>query len=152
MEGADSGSLCVIFDAMDNRNTSLILFSAVFLLLGFLLGRVTAPPPHGPHAKMKGPATCDPSGLAEDYVWVSEDAEDVQIMVVSDAAFEGDTAFALPGGGTVNVIRNGEEMEVEVDMDALMEDVEKRVTVTREEAADGSVRVEKRVIVVRDED
>lgn len=135
---------------MDNRNTSLILFSAVFLLLGFLLGRVTAPPPHGPHAKMKGPATCDPSGLADEFVWVSEDAEDVQIMVVSDEAFEGDTAFALPGGGTVNVIRNGEEMEV--DMDALMEDAEKRVTVTREEAADGSVRVEKRVIVVRDED
>ena len=101
---------------------------------------------------MKGPATCDPSGLAEDYVWVSEDAEDVQVMVVSDEAFEGDTAFALPGGGTVNVIRNGEEMEVEVDMDALMEDAEKRVKVTREEAADGSVRVEKRVIVVRDED
>ncbi|MEC7693182.1 MAG: hypothetical protein VX446_02250 [Bacteroidota bacterium] len=137
---------------MDNRNTSLFLFSAVFLLLGFLLGRVTAPPPHGPHAKMKGPATCDPSGLADEFVWVSEDAEDVQIMVVSDEAFEGDTAFALPGGGTVNVIRNGEEMEVEVDMDALMEDAEKRVTVTREEAADGSVRVEKRVIVVRDED
>ena len=137
---------------MDNRNTSLILFSAVFLLLGFLLGRVTAPPPHGPHAKLKGPATCDPSGLADEFVWVSEDAEDVQIMVVSDEAFEGDTAFALPGGGTVNVIRNGEEMEVEVDMDALMEDAEKRVTVTREEAADGSVRVEKRVIVVRDED
>ena len=137
---------------MDNRNTSLILFSAVFLLLGFLLGRVTAPPPHGPHTKMKGPATCDPSGLADEFVWVSEDAEDVQIMVVSDEAFEGDTAFALPGGGTVNVIRNGEEMEVEVDMDALMEDAEKRVTVTREEAADGSVRVEKRVIVVRDED
>lgn len=137
---------------MDNRNTSLFLFSAVFLLLGFLLGRVTAPPPHGPHAKMKGPATCDPSGLADEFVWVSEDAEDVQIMVVSDEAFEGDTAFALPGGGTVNVIRNGEEMEVEVDMDALMEDAGKRVTVTREEAADGSVRVEKRVIVVRDED
>ena len=137
---------------MDNRNTSLILFSAVFLLLGFLLGRVTAPPPHGPHAKMKGPATCDPSGLADEFVWVSEDAEDVQIMVVSDEAFEGDTAFALPGGGTVNVIRNGEEMEVEVALDALMEDAEKRVTVTREEAADGSVRVEKRVIVVRDED
>ena len=137
---------------MDNRNTSLILFSAVFLLLGFLLGRVTAPPPHGPHAKMKGPATCDPSGLADEFVWVSEDAEDVQVMVVSEEAFEGDTAFALPGGGTVNVIRNGEEMEVEVDMDVLMEDAEKRVTVTREEAADGSVRVEKRVIVVRDED
>ena len=137
---------------MDSRNTSLILFSAVFLLLGFLLGRVTAPHPHGPHAKMKGPATCDPSGLAEDYVWVSEDAEDVQVMVVSDDAFEGDTSFALPGGGTVNVVRNGEEMEVEVDMDALLEDAEKRVTVTREEGADGSVRVEKRVIVVRDED
>ena len=139
---------------MDTRNTSLILFSAVFLLLGFLLGRVTAPPPHGPHSKMKGPATCDPSGLTEDFVWVSEDAEDVQIMVVSDEAFEGDTAFSLPGGGMVNVIRNGEEMEVEVDMnmEALMEDAEKRVTVTREEAEDGSVRVEKRVIVVRDED
>ena len=101
---------------------------------------------------MKGPATCDPSGLAEDYVWVSEDAEDVQVMVVSDDAFEGDTSFALPGGGTVNVVRNGEEMEVEVDMDALLEDAEKRVTVTREEGADGSVRLEKRVIVVRDED
>ena len=38
----------------------------------------------------------------------------------------------------MNVIRNGEEMEVEVEMDALMEDAEKRVTVTREEAADGA--------------
>jgi len=137
---------------MDTRNTSLILFSAVFLLLGFLLGRVTAPPPFGPHVAKKGPATCDPTGLAEGFVWVSEGTEDVEVMVMSDEAFEGDTAFELPGGGMVNVVRNGEEVEVEVDMEAATGAVEKTVKVTRETGANGEVRVEKRVIVVRDED
>ena len=90
-------------------------------------------------------------------MWVGEGDTDDQVMMLSDEEFEGDTVFTLPGGGTVNVVRNGEEVEVEVEMDdvdleELMGDVEKRVRVTREEGADGEVRVEKRVIVVREEE
>ena len=141
---------------MDSKNTSLILFSAVFLLLGFLLGRVTAPQPHGPHALTKGPLTCDPSGLAEEFTWVSEDGEDMQVTVISEGDFEGDTVFALPGGGTVNVVRNGDEMEVEVEamagsMTGSESREESQVTVTRSQGVDGEVRIEKRVIVIQEE-
>ena len=88
---------CVIFDH-GQSNTSLILFSAVFSCLAFV------GPGHGTTStrtscQNEGPCHVRPKWLAEDYVWVSEDAEDVQVMVVSDEAFEGDTAFALPGGG-----------------------------------------------------
>ena len=139
---------------MDNKNTSLILFSAVFLLLGFLLGRVTAPPPHA--ALMKGPMTCDPSGLAEEFMWVSEGGESVQVMTIADGEFEGDTVFALPGGGTVNVVRRGGDMEVEVEATASQDpaaqgQMENQVTVTRTEGPDGEIRIEKRVIVVRED-
>ena len=66
--------------------------------------------------------------------------------------FEGDTVFELPGGGTVNVVRNGDEYEVEVEVDEMMEDAEKTVRVRRERGQDGEVRVEKRVIVVKEEE
>ena len=73
-------------------------------------------------------------------------------MMLSDTEFDGDTVFSLPGGGTVNVVRNGDEYEVEVEMEEGAEDVEKHVRVRRERGQDGEVRVEKRVIVVTEEE
>lgn len=123
---------------MDSKNTHLILFSAAFLVLGFVLGRVTGH--HGPR------------GGHGDFHWVDADDAEVQVMMLTDEAFEGDTVFELPGGGTVNVVRNGDEYEVEVEVDERMEDVEKTVRVRRERGQDGEVRVEKRVIVVKEEE
>jgi hypothetical protein len=123
---------------MDSKNTHLILFSAAFLVLGFVLGRVTGH--HGPH-----------EGHG-DVHWVGADDAEVQVMMLTDEEFEGDTVFELPGGGTVNVVRNGDEYEVEVEVDERMEDVEKTVRVRRERGQDGEVRVEKRVIVVKEEE
>lgn len=73
-------------------------------------------------------------------------------MMLTDEEFDGDTVFALPGGGTVNVVRNGDEFEVEVDIEEEVDDVEKHVRVRRERGQEGEVRVEKRVIVVTEED
>lgn len=100
--------------------------------------------------------TCDPSGLAEEFMWVSEGGESVQVMTIADGEFEGDTVFALPGGGTVNVVRRGGDMEVEVEATASQDpaaqgQMENQVTVTRTEGADGEIRIEKRVIVVRED-
>jgi hypothetical protein len=142
---------------MDSKNTHLILFSAAFLVLGFLLGRVTGH--HGPregHAKdccaKAGRTGCESHEGHGDFHWVGADDAEVQVMMLTDEEFEGDTVFELPGGGTVNVVRNGDEYEVEVDIEEEMDDLEKHVRVRRERGQDGEVRVEKRVIVVTEED
>ena len=123
---------------MDSKNTYLILFSAAFLVLGFVLGRVTGH--HGPR------------GGHHDFHWVGADDAEVQVMMLTEEELEGDTVFELPGGGTINVVRNGDEYEVEVEVDEMMEDIEKTVRVRRERGQDGEVRVEKRVIVVKEEE
>ncbi|MDG1674461.1 MAG: hypothetical protein P8H88_03360 [Flavobacteriales bacterium] len=123
---------------MDSKNTYLILFSAAFLVLGFVLGRVTGH--HGPR------------GGHHDFQWVGADDAEVQVMMLTEEELEGDTVFELPGGGTINVVRNGDEYEVEVEVDEMMEDIEKTVRVRRERGQDGEVRVEKRVIVVKEEE
>lgn len=142
---------------MDSNNTHLILFSAAFLVLGFLLGRVTGH--HGPrgchdkgcHGK-SGHSGCEAHEAHSDFHWVGADDAEVQVMMLTEEEFEGDTVFELPGGGTVNVVRNGDEYEVEVEVEERMEDVEKTVRVRRERGQDGEVRVEKRVIVVKEEE
>ena len=90
--------------------------------------------------------------LRHHYGHLEADDAEVQVMMLADDAFEGDTVFELPGGGTVNVVRNGDEYEVEVAVEEMMEDVEKNVRVRREREQDGEVRVEKRVIVVKEEE
>ena len=135
---------------MDSKNTHLILFSAAFLVLGFILGRVTGH--HGPRGGHGGHACQGDPGGHGDFHWVGADDAEVQVMMLADEAFEGDTVFELPGGGTVNVVRNGDEYEVEVAVEEMMEDVEKNVRVRRERGQDGEVRVEKRVIVVKEEE
>ena len=139
---------------METKSSHLFLFSLAFLLIGFLLGRVTAP--QGAHGcQTKGPKQCTQNSNDE-FKWVEEGNADVQVMMLADEDFDGDTAFTLPGGGKVNVVRNGDEYEVEVEMDEGiegMEEVEKQVVVRKEELSDGSgVRVEKRVIVIKEEE
>ena len=98
---------------MEVKNTHLILFSAVFLVLGFLLGRVTG---HQGPRMHKGHPGCMEVG---DNLWVSDG-------------------------------------EVEVNMRELMESMTvgqgQDVQIIRRESGDGEVRVEKRIVVVRDEE
>ena len=133
---------------MESKNTHLILFSAVFLVLGFLLGRVTG---HQGPRMHKGHPGCMEVG---DNVWVSDGG--VEVMMFTGEAFEGDTVITLPGGGVVNVTSNGDDMEVEVNMEEVMERMTggqtQDVQIIRKESGDGEVRVEKRIVVVRDED
>ena len=151
------------------KNIQIILFCAAFLILGFLLGRVTAH--HGPkgcehehgqesecpHASSNGgdKECCAASGGPSthgDLHWVSCDDEDIQIMMLEGEDFEGDTVIVLPGGEKVNVVRNGEEIEVEVEMnEELDEDMTKRVNVVRTEGPGGDVRVEKKVVIIQED-
>jgi hypothetical protein len=114
---------------MDTKNTHLLLFSAAFLVLGFVLGRVTG------RQAPRGVQGHGPQHLR----WSGQGEAEVEVRMIADGEFEGDTAFELPGGGQVHVVRNGDEYEVEVDIDEDKEDAGK------------PVRVERRVIVVTEE-
>ena len=97
---------------VESKNTLFILFSAVFLVLGFLLGRVTGH--HGPRMHKGHPG----------FIEVGEN------VCVSDG-------------------------EVEVNIEDVMESMTggqgQDVQIIRRESGDGEVRVEKRIVVVRDE-
>ena len=120
------------------KNASLLI-AAAFTMIGFTLGRVTAPKPHGAHAMFKAIELDDMSGGP---------GEDIQVIIESfdDAEFEGDTVFAIPGG-QVHLVRNGEEMEVAVEMTEAGENVW-----VEEGEANGAVVVKKQVIVTTEED
>ena len=87
-----------------------------------------------------------------DNVWVSDG--EVEVMMFTDEEFEGDTMITLPGGGVVNVTSNGDDSDVEVNMREVMESMtggqDQDVQIIRRESGDGEVRVEKRIVVVRD--
>jgi len=87
-----------------------------------------------------------------DNVWVSDG--EVEVMMFTDEEFEGDTVITLPGGGVVNVSSNGDDIDVEVNMEEVMESMidGQDVQIIRKESGDGEVRVEKRIVVVRDEE
>ena len=118
------------------QQNSAILIAAAFTMIGFALGRVTAPaPPMAPH----------PDHGMLHMEWVSDGGyEDIQVIVkkLEGEGFQGDTVMTIPGG-EVRMIRNGDEIDVEVEM---------------EEAQDGAtagenVVVRKQVIMVTsDED
>jgi len=118
------------------QQNSSILIAAAFTMIGFALGRVTAPDVH--HG---------PKGLGHPAVhhmeWFGEggSAEDIQIMVKSleSNGFEGDTVIVIPGG-EVRMVKSGDEIEVEVEMDEAAGPqtgehvvVKKQVIVTSEE-------------------
>ncbi len=95
-----------------NSNTTILLVAAPFTMIGFILGRVTGPKP--PMA----------AGHFEVFKQMSEGditslggSGEVQVIVQSleEGDFEGDTVFAIPGG-QVHMVKNGEDVEVEVEM------------------------------------
>ena len=96
------------------KNASLLI-AAAFTMIGFCLGRVTAPEGHGAAAVVRAMDLSEAMG---------DPGEDIQLIVESfdEADFEGDTVFAIPGG-QVHIVRNGEKMQVEVEMTEDIENV-----------------------------
>ncbi len=92
------------------QQNSSILIAAAFTMIGFALGRVTAPAPSmAPH----------PASGMHHMEWVSDGgSEDIQVIVkkLEGEDFEGDTVLTIPGG-EVRMIRNGDGLEVEVEME-----------------------------------
>lgn len=92
-----------------NNQTSYILIAAAFSMIGFALGRVTAPRAHHGPAKMN----------LERIMHLGESgAGEVQMIVaqMEGEGFEGDTVFAIPGG-TIHMVKNGEDIQVDVDIE-----------------------------------
>ena len=120
------------------KNASLLI-AAAFTMIGFCLGRVTAPEGRGAAAVMRAMDLSEAMGAP---------GEDIQLIVESfdDAGFEGDTLFAIPGG-QVHIVRNGEEMQVEVEMTEEIDNVW-----IEEGEASGTTVVQKQIIVTSDED
>lgn len=120
------------------KNASLLI-AAAFTMIGFCLGRVTAPKEHGAAAVVRAMDLGEAMGGP---------GEDIQLIVESfdDADFEGDTVFAIPGG-QVHIVRNGDEMEVEVEMTDEVENVW-----VEDGEASGTTVVQKHIIVTSDED
>ena len=139
-----------------DKNTHLILFSALFLGLGFVLGRVTGHPHHRhpkhnhpKHNKVKGPRTCDPSPLGADFMIFDEEDMDVQVLKLTDD-LDGDTTMTLPGGGVVKLMRVGDDVDVQVALDAAMSEVEDQIASGLGE--EGEIRIEKRIVIVQDDE
>jgi len=95
------------------QQNASILIAAAFTMIGFALGRVTAPDcPHGTHGHLH------PSVHHMEWIGEGGGAEDIQVIVKSLEAedFEGDTVLMIPGG-QVRMVKTGDEIEVEVEME-----------------------------------
>ncbi len=94
-----------------NSTTSHLLVAAAFGMLGFILARVTMPPP----PPFEHFTVVD--GMMSDAMKGMSGKGEVQVMVKSleSSDFEGDTVFAIPGG-EVHLVKNGDAIEVEVEM------------------------------------
>jgi len=117
-------------------DTSHLLIAAAFAMIGFALGRVTAP-------KMGRPL-----GPMHEVLMDGMHAEDVQVFVkeMEGGAFQGDTVFAIPGG-EVHLTREGEDVEVNVEMTAGHEASQNTWI-----SDDGAIQVVKKVVVVSSDD
>ncbi|MEM7162036.1 MAG: hypothetical protein AAF487_06280 [Bacteroidota bacterium] len=111
---------------MKGEWTKILVFGIIFLILGFLLGRVTCT------------SCCSPQGKEvriQKMMLDGEDfsrggSEDVEVIVKSFEGddFKGDTTVAIEGG-EIQISRSGDEIEVEVEI-----------------SDDGTERIEKKVI------
>lgn len=122
-----------------NSNTTILLVAAAFTMIGFVLGRVTGPKPPmaaGHFEVLKHMSEGDLKALGG--------SGEVQVIVKSleEGDFEGDTVFAIPGG-QVHMMKNGEEVEVEVEI------TETSVNEWVEKGEDGVIK--KRIIVTAED-
>lgn len=122
-----------------NSNTTVLLVAAAFTMIGFILGRVTGPKPPmaAGHLEVL-------RHMSEGDMTAFGGSGDVQVIVKSleEGGFEGDTVFAIPGG-QVHMIKNGEDVEVEVEM------TETSVNEWVEKGEDGVIT--KRIIVTSED-
>ena len=114
------------------HGTAAILLAAVFMSLGFILGKVTSR--HGGHRGCKSATSCNhskctapPTGKSCDKFihsehgnvahWVEEGGNHmVFVESMMEAGFEGDTVLAIPGG-VIHLTIDGEEVEVQVEVE-----------------------------------
>ena len=122
-----------------NSNTTILLVAAAFTMIGFILGRVTGPkhPMAAGHFEVL-------KHMSEGDMTALSGSGEVQVIVKSleEGNFEGDTIFAIPGG-QVHMVKNGEEVEVEVEM------TETSVNEWVEKGEDGVIK--KRIIVTSED-
>jgi hypothetical protein len=123
-------------------NSSHLLVAAAFVILGFILGRVTVPHPPYPHGSEHVEII---KHLAGDIPVGKEGHGEVQVIVksIEDSDFSGDTVFFIPGG-KVHMIKDGDEVEVEVEMD------EDGAASWTEHSEEGAV-IKKRIIVTSED-
>lgn len=115
------------------QNASLLI-AAAFAMIGFVLGRVTAP--------SFGTADIESRTFVVDMAQGLEGGmseEDVQVIIQSldESGIGSDTVLAIPGG-TVKWTRNGDQVEVEVEVEDSTAAVE---------SSERAVVIEKRVVV-----
>ena len=117
-------------------DTSHLLIAAAFAMIGFALGHVTAPK-RGYHV-----------GSMHEVLIDGMHSEDVQVFIkeMEGGAFQGDTMFAIPGG-EVHLIREGENVKVNVEMTAGHDASQNTWT-----SGEGAMQVVKKVVVVSSDD
>ena len=93
-------------------NNSTLLVAAAFAMIGFILGRVTAPHPFmsGGHVEI-----LEQIGEGDGAAFGGNGEVQVIVKSLEAGDFEGDTVFAIPGG-QVHMVKSGDEVEVEVEM------------------------------------
>jgi hypothetical protein len=114
------------------HGTAAILLAAVFMSLGFILGKVTSR--HGGHRGCKSATSCNhskctpppPGKSCDKFIhsehgnvahWVEEGGNHmVFVESMMEAGFEGDTVLTIPGG-EIHLTIDGEEVEVQVEVE-----------------------------------
>ena len=117
------------------QQNSSILIAAAFTMIGFALGRVTAP-----QAVHSVPSMSSMPGMHHmEWVFEGEEGEDEVMVIVKSLEnedFEGDTVLSIPGG-QLRMVRERGEVQVEVEMEA-----------SRDSESGERTVVQKQVIVV----
>jgi len=104
------------------HGTAAILLAAIFLSLGFMLGKVTGKGHHGcnkgnhksscSHVSscnhVEHPSECDFAFHSDDHMIIVES--------MMSEGFEGDTTLTIPGG-EIQISIDGENVEVSVEID-----------------------------------
>ena len=130
---------------LKEHGTAAILLAAIFMSLGFMMGRCCSRNCHKANkchksAKChKGEHICGGHEHGDHAVWISDDNEDMVIVkALMEEGFEGDTTMSIPGGEIVLSIGEDGEVDVEVDIEGHGESIhevhkEVRIVTTSED-------------------
>ncbi len=104
------------------HGTAAILLAAIFLALGFMLGKVTGKGHHGCNkghhkSSCNHVSSCNHGEHSSngDFVFHSDDNMIIVESMMSEG-FEGDTILTIPGG-EIHVSIDGDNVDVRVDVD-----------------------------------